>query len=149
MTKILAVNKKALYEYEVLEKIESGIVLTGQEVKSIKQGRANLVGAFVVIKGEQPTLLNAKVPPYQPNNTPLGYEPNQNRRLLLKKQQIKRLIGKDKEKGLTIVPLKMYSKQGKIKVEIAIVKKKSKRDKRETIIKKQLNKDIRRELKER
>jgi SsrA-binding protein len=149
MTKILAVNKKALYEYEVLEKIESGIVLTGQEVKSIKQGRANLVGAFVVIKGEQPTLLNAKVPPYQPNNTPPGYEPNQNRRLLLKKQQIKRLIGKDKEKGLTIVPLKMYSKQGKIKVEIAIVKKKSKRDKRETIIKKQLNKDIRRELKER
>ena len=147
--KTLAENKKAYHDYRVLEEFEAGIVLTGQEVKSIKLGRANLRGSFVVLKEEEPYLLNADIPAYQPKNAPPDYNPQRTRKLLLKKAEIRHLIGKSAEKGLTLVPLRMYTKRGKIKIEVGIVKSKSKADKRELLKKRAIEKDIRRELKER
>ena len=144
--KIILENKKALFDYSILEKFEAGIVLKGIEVKSIKTGKMNLRGSFVVVK-QSPTevfLIGANIPPYQPNNTPDDYDPKRSRKLLLKKIEIKRLIGKSKEKGLTIVPIKVYTIKGKIKIEFAIVKGKKKFDKREQIKKRQTKKDIER-----
>ena len=145
--KPLAENKKAYHDYQILENFEAGIVLTGQEVKSIKLGRANLRGAFVVLKKEEPYLLNADIPAYQPKNAPLDYDSQRSRKLLLKKAEIKHLIGKSAIKGLTLVPLRMYTQRGKIKIEIGIAKNKSKRDKREILKKRTSDKEIKRELK--
>ncbi|MBU3918640.1 SsrA-binding protein SmpB [Patescibacteria group bacterium] len=147
--KILAKNKKAYNEYHILEILEAGIVLTGQEVKSIKTGKANMLGSFVVLKGEIPQLLNTKIPAYQPKNAPADYDEAGTRNLLLTKAEIKRLLGKSKQKSLTIVPLRMYTKQSKIKVEIAVVEKRDKKDKREIMKKRISDRDIRRELKTR
>ena len=127
LVKILAENKKVYFTYEILEKFEAGIVLIGQEVKSIKLGRMNLAGSYVVIKRNEVFLIGCRVPPYQPRNTPLDYNPERSRKLLLKKSEIKYLIGKSKQKGLTLVPLKVYTKDGKIKLEFGIVKGKRKR----------------------
>lgn len=147
--KLLAENRKARNEYHILETLEAGVVLTGQEVKSVKTGKANLLGAFVVLKGERPQLLNAKIPAYQPKNAPPDYQESRTRELLLTKKEINRLIGKSRQKSLTIVPLGMYTKRGRIKVEIAIVSKKDRKDKRGTIKKRDSDKEIRRELKTR
>ncbi len=147
--KVLAKNKKAYNEYHIMETLEAGIVLIGQEVKSIRTGKANMLGSFVVFKGEQPQLINTKIPAYQPKNAPPNYNEAGTRNLLLTKKEIKRLLGKSKQKSLTIVPLRMYTKKSKIKVEIAVVEKKSKKDKREIIKKRDAEKDIRRELKTR
>jgi len=147
--RIILENKKALFDYTILEKFEAGIVLQGIEVKSIKTGRMNLRGSFVVIK--QPDaeifLIGANIPPYQPNNTPDSYDPKRSRKLLLKKIEIKRLIGKSREKGLTMVPIKVYTIKGKIKIEFAIVKGKKKFDKRDKIKKRETKKEIEREIK--
>jgi len=147
--KIILENKKALFDYSILEKFEAGIVLKGIEVKSIKTGKMNLRGSFVVIKQSPPEvfLIGANIPPYQPNNTPDDYDPQRSRKLLLKKIEIKRLIGKSKEEGLTIVPIKVYTIKGKIKIEFAIVKGKKKFDKREQIKKRQTKKEIERIMK--
>lgn len=149
MAKNLAENKKAFFDYLPLETFEAGIVLNGFEVKSIKLGRANLQGAFVVFKDEDPYLLNASVPPYQPNNTPNSYNEKRTRKLLLNKSEIKHLIGKSAQKGLTLLPLRMYTNQGKIKIEIAVAKYKNKIDKREVLKRRTTDKEIRREIKER
>jgi len=142
-----AENRKALFDYEMLEKYYAGIVLTGQEVKSIKNGRMNLAGSFVVQQNGEIFLLNASVPPYQPNNTPETYDPKRTRKLLLKKSEIKELIGKFHQKGLTLIPLKVYNDRNKIKVEFAIAKGKRKIDKREKIKKREAEREIRRALK--
>ena len=147
--KTLAENKKAYHDYQVIEDFEAGIILTGQEVKSVKLGRANLRGSFVVLKEEEPYLLNVDIPAYQPKNTPSDYDPQRSRKLLLKKAEIKHLIGKSAEKGLTLVPLRVYTKRGKIKVEVGIAKSKSKKDKRDVLKRRSVEKDIRRELRER
>ncbi len=147
--RIILENKKALFDYSILEKFEAGIVLKGLEVKSIKTGRMNLRGSFVVIN-QSPTevfLIGANIPPYQPNNTPDDYDPKRSRKLLLKKTEIKHLIGKSRERGLTMVPIKVYTIKGKIKIEFAIVKGKKKFDKREQIKKRQTKKEIEREIK--
>jgi SsrA-binding protein len=146
MGKILAENKKAYFNYQILEKFEAGIVLIGQEVKSIKSGRINLAGSYVVPKGEEFFLIGARVPPYQPKNLNFEYNPERSRKLLLKKSEIKYLIGKSIQKGLTLIPLRVYTKNGKIKVEFAIAKGKKKFDKRESIKKRDLERDIKREL---
>jgi len=145
--KIIVENKKALFNYQILEKFKAGIVLTGQEVKSVKNGRTSLQGAFVVVKGEEVFLIGANIPPYQPKNAPKDYNPQRSRKLLLKKSEIKHLIGKAKQKGLTMIPLKVYTERGKIKIEFAIVKGKKKADKRELIKKREIEKEIRRALK--
>lgn len=146
--KTIIENKKALFHYQILDKFKAGIVLTGQEVKSIKAGRINLRGSFVVLKGEEVFLIGANVPPYQPKNVAKDYNPQRSRKLLLKKIEIKQLIGKSKQKGLTMVPLKMYTLKGKIKLEFGIAKGKKKFDKREKIKKREVEKEIRRKLKE-
>lgn len=137
----LTENKK-VFQYQVLEKIKAGIVLTGQEVKSIKNGRLSLTGSFAFIKGTEVFLMGANIPPYQPKNAPKDYEPQRTRKLLLTKAEIKHLIGKVQQKGLTMIPLRVYTEKGKIKVEIGIVKGKKKIDKREEIKKREIDRKI-------
>jgi len=145
--KFLAENRKAHFDYKILETYEAGIVLNGQEVKSIKNGRANLTGAFVIIKLEGAFLLNAEIPPYQPKNAPPGYEPSRTRQLLMKKSEIKYLLGKAKEGGLTLIPLSLYNKGRHIKVAVGLAKYKKEHDKRETIKKREFEKERGRTLK--
>ncbi len=145
---VIAENKKAYFNYEILEKFEAGIVLTGQEVKSIKSGRIDLAGSYVVLKNEEAYLINANIPPYQPKNVSPDYDPERSRKLLLKKSEIKYLIGKSQEKGLTLIPLKIYTKRGKIKLEFGIGKVRKKIDKRELIKKREFEREKRRYLKE-
>lgn len=140
-------NSKAYFNYEILEKFEAGIELRGYEVKAVKNGRANLTGAFATVKDGQIWLTNADIPPYQPKNTPEGYEPTRARRLLLKKSEIEYLISKLQSERLTVVPLKLYNKGGRIKVELGLARGKRKYEKRETIKKRETQREIRRTLK--
>ena len=140
---VITENKKAYFSYAILEKFEAGLVLIGQEVKSIRSGRINLAGSYVMIKDEEVYLIGCNVPPYQPKNAPLDYNPGRSRKLLLKKSEIKYLIGKTKQKGLTLVPLKVYTKKRRIKLEFGIAKGKRKIDKRETIKKRETAREMR------
>jgi SsrA-binding protein len=140
-------NKKAHFNYEILEKIEVGVELLGFEVKSLKKGQGSLEGAHVTVRGGEVYLINMQIPPYQPGNTPKDYDPLRHRRLLLTKKEIIRLGGEEKQKGLTIVPISVYNKGSKVKLEIAVVRGKKKYDKRETIKKRDTEREIRRSLK--
>ncbi len=144
-----AENRKARFNYEFLEKYEAGIELFGLEVKSVRNGQMSLEGAFVVVRGGEVFLINANIPPYQPQNVPKDYDPLRNRKLLLTKKEIVELADGEKNKSLTIVPISVYNKNRKIKVEIALVKGKKKFDKRETIKKRETDREVRREYKER
>lgn len=139
-------NKKAHYDYQILEKYEAGLVLTGQEVKSIKGGHINLSGSYVVFHQGEPTLIGAKVPPYQPKNAPVDYNSEKSRKLLLNKKEIDYLTGKANEKGFSLIPLKVYEKNGRIKLEFGLAKGKKKYDKKEKIKKKDLERQIRKGL---
>jgi len=153
--KVLAENRKAKFEYKILEKFEAGLVLLGQEVKSIKTGRISIKGSYVVLrqsaKGVLPEvyLVGANIPPYQPKNAPKDYEPERSRKLLLTKSEIKHLIGKTKEKSLTLIPLRVYTKRSKIKLEFGTAKGRKKADKRELIKKRESERELKRELKSR
>ncbi|MFH1200849.1 MAG: SsrA-binding protein SmpB [bacterium] len=142
-----AENRKARFNYEFLEKYETGIELLGTEVKSVRGGQMSLEGAFVIIRGEEAFLINASIPPFQPKNAPKNYDPLRNRKLLLTKKEIAELAGSEKNKSLTIIPISVYNKNRKIKVEIALVKGKKKFDKRETLKKRDTDREIRREYK--
>lgn len=131
-----ATNPKANFDYEILETIEAGIVLEGHEVKSIKTGKASIKGSYAKILNGEPFLIGAIISPYQPANTPKTYDPQRSRKLLLSKKEISKLIGLAQSQGLTLVPLKFYSKKGLVKLLIGIAKGKKKYDKRETIKKK-------------
>ncbi|MFH1180887.1 MAG: SsrA-binding protein SmpB [bacterium] len=145
---ILAENRKAYFNYEILEKFEAGIALIGQEVKSIKNGRISLQASYVIISQDgEPFLIGANVPPYQPKNAPGDYNPERSRKLLLKKKEIRYLIGKSQEKSLTLIPLKVYTLKGKIKLEFGLAKGKKQYDKRETFKKRDVKREIERELK--
>src|SRR3990167_9204349 len=144
--KVFAENRKAYFNYQILEKLEAGIVLIGHEVKSIKLGRMNLAGSYVVIREKEVFLIGCYIPPYQPRNTPLGYNPERSRKLLLKKSEIKYLIGKSKQKSLTLVPLKVYTKNRNIKLEFGVGKGKRKADKRESIKKRETDRKIKKAL---
>ncbi|MFH1820811.1 MAG: SsrA-binding protein SmpB [Candidatus Nealsonbacteria bacterium] len=144
--KALSENRKAYFNYQMLEKFEAGLVLTGQEVKSIRSGRIVLAGSYVIIQGGEAYLVNSTVPPYQPKNAPENYEPDRPRKLLLKKSEINYLFGQTEQKGLTLIPLRVYTKKGKIKLEFALARGKKKTDKRETIKKRAVDRDIKREL---
>ena len=143
-----AENRKARFNYEFLEKYEAGIELLGVEVKSVRGGQMSLEGSFVIIRGGEAYLINANIPPYQVKNTPKDYDPLRNRKLLLTKKEIEELAGSEKNKSLTIVPVSVYNKNRKIKIEIALVKGKKKFDKRETLKKRDTDREIRREIKE-
>lgn len=140
---IFAENKKAYFDYEILEKYEAGIVLIGKEVKSIQNKRINISGAHIIISNQELWLLGANIAVYQPTNTFFKYQPDRTRKLLLKKSEILYLQGKIQQKGLTLVPLKVYTKKAKIKVEFALVKGKKLYDKRETLKKRDQERELR------
>ena len=129
-------NPKAGFDYEILETIEAGIVLEGQEVKSIKTGKASIKGSYVKILSGEPFLIGATISPYQPANTKAGYDPQRSRKLLISKKDISRLIGLSQSQGLTLIPLKFYGKKSLIKLLIGVARGKKKYDKREVIKKK-------------
>ncbi len=143
----LANNKQVHFDYEILETIEAGLVLTGQEAKSVKAGHMNLKGAFVTFHGSEALLTNAHISKY-PQAGPLpDYDPTRSRRLLIHKREIERLRGKLQEKGLTIVPTEVYTKNRFIKVKIGIARGKHLYDKRQTLKKRDAEREIRRTLK--
>jgi SsrA-binding protein len=143
-----AENRKVYFNYEILEKYETGIELFGAEVKSVRGDKMSLEGAFVIVRGGECFLINANIPPYQPNNSPKDYDPLRNRKLLLTKKEIRELADSEKNKSLTIVPISVYNKGRKIKISIALAKGKKKFDKRENIKKRETDRSIRREYKE-
>ncbi len=140
-------NRKAYFNYEILEKITAGIELLGIEVKAIKAGQISLDGAYVIIRGDEAFLINASVTPLQPKNTSKDYNERRNRKLLLTRKEIDYLAGKEKQNGLTIVALSVYNIERKIKVELGLAKGKKKSDKRESIKKRESDREIRRTLK--
>jgi len=143
----LVQNKKAYFNYEILEKLEAGIELLGLEVKSLKIGQGSLEGSHIVVRGGEAFVTNMNIPPYQVANTPSDYEPTRNRKLLFTKKELFKLAEIESNKGLTIIPLSVYNKGRKLKVEVAIARGKKKFDKRETIKKRDTERDIRREFK--
>ena len=140
-------NRKAHFNFSIEETFEAGIELMGHEVKSIKNGSGNINSAFCIVRGGEAYIVNMKIPPYQPHNIDLGYDPDRTRRLLLSKKEIKKLGDKDDTKGLTLVPISLYSKGRLIKVSIAVARGKKVFDKRETIKKRDLDREMSREYK--
>lgn len=142
-------NKKLGFNYDILEKYTAGIELLGTEVKSVKTGHGILSNGFVIIRGGEVFLINANIPAHQLKNAPRGYDPERPRKLLLTKKEIRKLSTTTNQKGLTLVPISMYSSGRKIKVDIAVARGKKKYDKREDIKKREARKDIEREIKKR
>lgn len=126
-----AVNRAASHNYFLLEKLEAGIALTGTEVKSVRAGRANLKDSYGIVKNNELWLLNAHISPYEHGNI-FNHEALRTRKLLVHKDEIRKLIGKTQQKGLTLIPLRLYFKNGRVKVELALAKGKQLWDKRET-----------------
>ena len=143
-----AENRKAYFNYEILEKITAGIELLGFEVKAVKDGKMSLDGAYAIIRGSEAFLINSNITPIQPKNTPTDFDPRRNRKLLLTKKEIKRLGDMENQKGLTISALSVYNMGKKLKVELGIVRGKKTHDKRESIKKRETDREIRRTLKE-
>jgi SsrA-binding protein len=133
-----ASNSKAGFDYEILETIEAGLVLKGLEVKSIKTGKATIKGSYVKIIDGKPQLIGAIISPYQPGNTPSGYDPQASRNLLLSRKEIDYISGLSKSHGVTLIPLKLLDKNGIIKLLIGVARGKKKYDKRETIKKRDI-----------
>lgn len=140
-------NKKVRLNYEILEHLEAGMELFGFEVKSLRSKNGSLRGTHVTVRGGEAYIIGMHIPPYQPANTPKDYDPERNRRLLLTRKEIARLEGLESQKGLTIVPISVYSKGRKLKVEIGVARGKKKFDKRETIKKQDAKRHIDREMK--
>lgn len=144
---VLIQNKKVYLDFEVTETFQAGMELFGFEVKSLRNKHGFLAGSHITLRGGEAYLIGASIPAYQEGNTPKGYDPARNRRLLLTKKEIGILSGAESQKGLTIVPISVYSKGRKLKLEIAIVRGKKKFDKRETLKKRDSKRDIERTLK--
>lgn len=138
MDKILAENRRAKFDYEILDTLVAGAELLGFEVKSAKAGRMSLVGSYAIIRGGEAWLVNAQIPPYQQNNTPPDYEPTRPRRLLLRREEISELAGKTKDKGIVLVPLSAFLHKNFIKIKLGICRSKKKHDKREALKKKDM-----------
>jgi len=145
--KINIQNKKARFDYALIKKFESGVVLYGYEVKAVRAGNANLVGSHVVVRDGEAYLLNASISHYQEANTPLDYEPSRPRKLLLNKKEIHELEKAENTKGLTLVALAWYNNNRRLKLEIAIAKGKKDYDKRETLKERDSKRSIDRSLK--
>ena len=145
---VLAVNRQASHNYEFLEKYEAGIVLTGTEVKSAKESRISLRDAYGVVKDGEVWLQNCHISPFSHGNF-ANHDPLRTRKLLLNRAEIRKLIGRTTEKGLTLVPSKMYLKNGRIKCELALAKGKKTYDKRETERRKTIERETRQEVRER
>ncbi|HVU75343.1 MAG TPA: SsrA-binding protein SmpB [Candidatus Paceibacterota bacterium] len=140
-------NKRVGFDYAILEEIEAGLELYGFEVKSLRAGRGSLKGARVVARGGEAYLVGATIPPYQAKNTPKSYDEERPRRLLLSTKEIAHVASAEGEKGLTIVPIKVYNKGRHLKLLIAIARGKKKEDKRQSIREREEKRSIRRSLK--
>ncbi len=143
----LVQNKKAHFNYEILQKFEAGIELFGFEVKSLKKGQGSLESAHITTRGNEVFVINMQIPPYQIANTPQDYDSLRNRRLLLTKKEIGNLGKIESQKGLTIIPISVYNRGNKLKLEIAVVRGKKQYDKRQIIKKRDTEREIRRSLK--
>lgn len=144
--KVVATNREAYHNYHILDTYECGIALTGTEVKSIREGRCTLKDAYGQIRQGEAWLLNAHISPYSHGNRE-NHEPTRTRKLLLNRSEIERLAGKVQEKGLTLVPTKMYLKKGRVKVELAVAKGKKLYDKRETEKRREADREARAAMK--
>ena len=145
--KIVTDNRKARYLYEILETYEAGIQLTGTEVKSIREGKVNLQDGDALIRNGEAWLINVHISPYSGSGQYFNHDPRRTRKLLLHRQEIRKLIGKVEQQGLTLVPLRMYLKRGLVKVNIALGKGKKLHDKREDLKRRQDQRDIQRAMK--
>lgn len=145
--KVVSDNRQARYLYEILETYEAGIQLTGTEVKSIREGKANLQDGYALIRNGEAWLLNVHISPYTGSGQYFNHEPRRTRKLLLHRQEIRKLIGRVEQQGLTLVPLKMYLKRGLVKVSIALGRGKKLHDKREDLKRRQDKRDIERAMK--
>jgi SsrA-binding protein len=146
--KLIASNKKALHDYYILDKLEAGIALFGTEVKSSREGRINLKDSYAAIKGGEAFLLNCHISPYSHGNRE-NHDPVRTRKLLLHRTEIRKLIGKTQEKGLTLVPLRAYLKRGRIKIELGVARGKKLYDKRETERRREAERETRMAVKSR
>tara|TARA_B100001989_G_scaffold35293_1_gene20938 strand:- start:528 stop:974 length:447 start_codon:yes stop_codon:yes gene_type:complete len=140
-------NKKAHFDFEFLKKFEAGLVLSGAEVKAIRQGKGNLKGAHVVVRGGEAFLVGASITEYQPANTPKNYEPERTRKLLLSRKELAEIENQTDQAGLTAIPIRLYNNKSKIKLELAIARGKKKHDKRESLKKRDSKREIERTLK--
>lgn len=145
---VLLSNKKAFFDYEILEKFEAGISLFGFEVKSLKNKRGSLFGSRVLIRGGEAFVVGLEIPAYQMKNAPKDYDMQRTRRLLLRKKEIKYLVGKSNQAGLTLTPLRVYNNKGFVKVEFALTRGLKKTDKREKIKAREEKRKIERTLKD-
>ncbi|MCD6474756.1 MAG: SsrA-binding protein SmpB [Anaerolineaceae bacterium] len=143
--KVIATNKKARYEYFLLDTYEAGIELRGSEIKSIRARQVSLAEAYVQVDGEEAYLINAHIAPYELANR-FNHDPKRNRRLLLHKKEIRNLWDDVRQKGLTIIPVRMYLKNGRAKLEIAVAKGKKTRDKRQEIQKRDQEREMNRRV---
>jgi SsrA-binding protein len=146
--KVVATNREAYHNFHIMETVECGIALTGTEVKSVREGRCNLKDSYGQIRQGEAWLLNAHISPYSHGNRE-NHEPTRTRKLLLHKKEIDKLQGKAQEKGLTLVPTKMYLKNGRVKIELAVAKGKKLYDKRETEKRREADREARAVMKER
>lgn len=145
--KILSDNRQARYLYEILETYEAGIQLTGTEVKSIRAGKLNLQDGYALIRNSEAWLINVHISPYTGSGQYFNHEPRRTRKLLLHRQEIRKLIGRVEQQGLTLVPLRMYLKRGLVKVTLGLGKGKKLHDKREDLKRRQDQRDIQRAMK--
>lgn len=143
-----AINKRARYDYEILETFEAGIQLSGPEVKSARGGHINLKGSYVTFRSIEAFLTNAHISHYRYASSSQAHDPTRPRKILLHQKQIQYLRGKSEEKGLTIVPLSIYTKGRHIKVEVGVAKGKKKYDKREAVKRREVERDMKRIMKE-
>ncbi len=147
-TKLIAENRRARHDYQLLDRFEAGIVLTGTEVKSLREGRVTLAQAYGDVRENEIWLIGADIAVYDQGNT-ANHEPGRDRKLLLHRGEIASLIGKVREKGQTIVPTRLYFKDGKVKVELALARGKEKGDKRRDIAERDAKRQMERALKSR
>jgi len=147
-TKLVAENRRARHDYHLLERIEAGLVLTGTEVKSLRDGRADLARAYADVRGGEAWLVGSHIPIYDQGNL-ANHDPDRDRKLLLRRKEIDSLYGSIRERGLTLVPTSLYFKDGRVKVELALARGKEARDKRRDIAKRDADRQIERALKSR
>ena len=147
-TKVIAENRRARFDYELLERFEAGIVLVGTEVKSLRDGRVTLAQAYADVRDGEVWLIGAEIAEYAQGNI-ANHEPTRDRKLLLKKGEIAGLVGKVREKGQTLVPTRLYFKDGNVKLEVALARGKEKADKRRTIVDRDAKRQMERALKTR
>jgi SsrA-binding protein len=145
-TKLIAENRRARYDYELLDRFEAGIVLTGTEVKSLRQGRASLGQAYAEVRDGEAWLMNASIATYDQGNI-ANHEPERPRKLLLHRGEIASLLGKVRERGFTLVPTRLYFKDGRAKVELALARGKERHDKRRDIARREADRQIERAMK--